>query len=140
MPQRKSRGVISDDPSAGAFGGLLAFGIGQLDHTWGYRGWRFIYVIEGLVSLVVALAAYFWIQKTPEQQGGWLTPEEQRYLVLRGRYGYGSDKLGSKDEFNWRDARAAAKVSSDVSESGRPVAGRGAPRPPPPLLTHSRST
>ena len=33
--------------AAGAFSGLLAYGIGQLDHTWGYRGWRFIYCIEG---------------------------------------------------------------------------------------------
>lgn len=35
--------------AAGAFSGLLAYGIGQLDHVWGYRGWRWIYVIEGHV-------------------------------------------------------------------------------------------
>lgn len=34
--------------AAGAFSGLLAYGIGQLDYTWGYRGWRFIYCIEGI--------------------------------------------------------------------------------------------
>ncbi|KAJ4263263.1 hypothetical protein NW764_016140 [Fusarium oxysporum] len=31
---------------AGAFTGLLAYGIGHLDCTWGFRGWRFIYCIE----------------------------------------------------------------------------------------------
>jgi len=32
---------------AGAFSGLLAFAIGQLDGTWGYRGWRWIFCLEG---------------------------------------------------------------------------------------------
>jgi hypothetical protein len=31
---------------AGAFSGLLAYGIGHLDGTWGYKGWRFIYVVR----------------------------------------------------------------------------------------------
>lgn len=34
--------------SAGGFSGLLAYAIGQLDYEWGYRGWRFIYCIEGI--------------------------------------------------------------------------------------------
>lgn len=33
--------------AAGAFSGLLACGIGQLIYIWGYRGWRWIYCIEG---------------------------------------------------------------------------------------------
>ena len=33
--------------AAGAFSGLLAYGIGQLDGTWGYRGWRWIFCLEG---------------------------------------------------------------------------------------------
>lgn len=33
--------------SAGAFSGLLAYAIGQLDGTWGYSGWRWIYCLEG---------------------------------------------------------------------------------------------
>jgi hypothetical protein len=58
----------------------------------------------------VAVAAYFWIQERPAKQGGWLSPEEQRYLVLRNRYGYGAAKSGSNDEFSWKDARSAFKV------------------------------
>lgn len=33
--------------AAGAFSGLLAYGIGQLDGTWGYSGWRWIFCLEG---------------------------------------------------------------------------------------------
>jgi len=36
---------------AGAFSGLLAFAIGQLDGTWGYRGWRWIFCLEGKTNL-----------------------------------------------------------------------------------------
>src|SRR5262245_51478805 len=46
---------------AGAFSGLLAYAIGHLDNTWGYRGWRWIYVLEGLLAVVVGFIAYFLI-------------------------------------------------------------------------------
>jgi MFS family permease len=36
--------------AAGGFSGLLAYAIGQLDGTWGYRGWRWIYCLEGKAS------------------------------------------------------------------------------------------
>lgn len=97
-------------PSAGAFSGLLAYGIGQLDRTWGFRGWRWIYVLEGLLSLIVAIIAFFWIQERPAKQGKWLEPEEQRYLVLRNRFMYGQAKSGSKDEFRWSHIVDALKV------------------------------
>ncbi|WVQ83331.1 hypothetical protein IAT38_005470 [Cryptococcus sp. DSM 104549] len=84
---------------AGAFSGLLAYGIGQLDGTWGYHGWRFIYVIEGLFSLIVAVVMFFLLQETPEKQGKWLNDEERRFLVLRSKFLYGSDKSGASDEF-----------------------------------------
>ncbi|WVQ83730.1 hypothetical protein IAT38_005874 [Cryptococcus sp. DSM 104549] len=94
---------------AGAFSGLLAFGIGQLDHTWGYRGWRFIYVIEGLFSVCVAVAAYFVVQDAPEKQGKWLNAEDRRFLVLRNRFTYGKDKSGSSDKLKKSDILQALK-------------------------------
>lgn len=74
--------------------------------------WRFIYVIEGIVSLCMAILAFFWIQDRPAKQGGWLEPDERQYLVLRNRFMYGAARAGtgSKDEFNWRDIVSALKV------------------------------
>lgn len=46
---------FSGASAAGAFSGLLAYGIGQLDYTWGFRGWRFIYCIEGMPSIIIRL-------------------------------------------------------------------------------------
>ncbi|TYJ52658.1 hypothetical protein B9479_006750 [Cryptococcus floricola] len=94
---------------SGAFSGLLAYGIGQLDYTWGYRGWRFIYIIEGVFSLFVGIGAYFLLQESPDKQGGWLGEDERRFLVLRNRYTYGSDQSGSSDKLQKKDVIAALK-------------------------------
>lgn len=94
---------------SGAISGLLAFGLGQLDHVWGYRGWRFIYVVEGVISFVVALGAYFWITDSPERSKRF-TKQERRYIVLRGTFTYGGNQGGTKDDFTWRDFASAAKV------------------------------
>lgn len=34
---------------ASAFGGILAFGLMQMEGVGGYGGWRWIFIIEGLV-------------------------------------------------------------------------------------------
>lgn len=35
---------------ASAFGGILAFGLIQMEGVAGYGGWRWIFIIEGIVS------------------------------------------------------------------------------------------
>ncbi|KAJ3569540.1 hypothetical protein NP233_g4984 [Leucocoprinus birnbaumii] len=46
---------------AGAFGGLLATGISRMDGLGGRPGWSWIFVVEGLVTIGVALVAKFII-------------------------------------------------------------------------------
>ncbi|KAL7418629.1 hypothetical protein Q5752_007087 [Cryptotrichosporon argae] len=93
---------------AGAFSGLLAYGIGHLDGTWGYHGWRFIYVIEGVFTTVIALGACFVLYDTPAKVGKWLSDDEKRFLVLRNEFEYGGANAAGADEtFNWAAARQA---------------------------------
>ncbi|KAJ5579711.1 uncharacterized protein N7459_005696 [Penicillium hispanicum] len=93
--------------AAGAFSGLLAYGIGQLDHTWGYRGWRFIYCIEGLFSLCLSIAAFFFVYDTPATVT-WLSAEEKEFLILRQKFSTGGDTgIAEKENFSWKHARAA---------------------------------
>jgi MFS family permease len=94
---------------AGGFSGLLAFGIGHLDGTWGFRGWRFIYVIEGVFTAVVAIAAFFLVHDKPAKVKRWLTDEERRYIVLRNQYEYGGNTGGTDDSFSWPAARQSLR-------------------------------
>ncbi|KAH6885642.1 major facilitator superfamily domain-containing protein [Coprinopsis sp. MPI-PUGE-AT-0042] len=44
---------------AGAFGGLLAYGIAHMDGIGGLQGWQWIFCLEGIVTVLVAVAAFF---------------------------------------------------------------------------------
>ncbi|OKL63834.1 hypothetical protein UA08_00774 [Talaromyces atroroseus] len=94
--------------AAGAFSGLLAYGIGQLDYTWGYRGWRFIYCIEGVFSFCIAVAGFWLVYDTPAKVK-WLTPEEKEFLTLRHKFSAGGENtgIGEKEGFSWKHARSA---------------------------------
>ncbi|KAJ5560243.1 hypothetical protein N7513_002642 [Penicillium frequentans] len=66
---------------AGAFGGLLAYLIANLDGKGGYAGWRWIFIIEGLLTCVVAIALKYFVVDWPET-AKFLT-EEERVLLSR---------------------------------------------------------
>nr|XP_019012051.1 uncharacterized protein I206_02889 [Kwoniella pini CBS 10737]OCF50832.1 hypothetical protein I206_02889 [Kwoniella pini CBS 10737] len=99
-------GVLS-----GALSGLLAYGIGQLDGKHGWRGWRYIYVIEGGFTLFVGIVALFTLQETPQKTKKWLNDREKRFLLLRSKFLYGGGRMGSKDEFSLKDVIKALKSS-----------------------------
>jgi len=70
---------------AGAFGGLLAFGIGKMDGVGGLEGWRWIFILEGIVTCAVAVIAFFCLYDFPET-AEFLTEEERAFVVHRLRY------------------------------------------------------
>ncbi|KAI0032906.1 MFS general substrate transporter [Vararia minispora EC-137] len=65
---------------AGAFGGILAFGIEHLEGRGGLHGWQWIFLIEGLITIVVALGAYFFMPDYPET-ARFLSEEERNFVV-----------------------------------------------------------
>ncbi|KAG0244081.1 hypothetical protein BGW41_000509 [Actinomortierella wolfii] len=50
---------------AGAFGGVLGYGLAKLDGRGGLHGWQWIFIIEGLITIVVAIATYFLLPDFP---------------------------------------------------------------------------
>ncbi|ROT34479.1 pantothenate transporter liz1 [Sodiomyces alkalinus F11] len=74
---------------AGAFGGLLAAAIGKMHGVRGYQGWRWIFILEGLLTVVVSFFFYFWLPDFPED-AKWLSPEEKTYVAARLRLDQGS--------------------------------------------------
>lgn len=67
---------------AGAFGGLLAYALNHMDGLQGYAGWRWIFIIEGLLSAVLAVPMKFILADWPDQ-ARFLSGREKE--LLRGR-------------------------------------------------------
>lgn len=69
--------------TGGGFSGLLAFAIAKMDGMAGLEGWRWIFIIEGIATVIGALMCFFFLCDTPALSYRWLEPEEIRYLELR---------------------------------------------------------
>ncbi|KAF9891063.1 hypothetical protein FE257_004998 [Aspergillus nanangensis] len=69
---------------AGAFSGLLAFAIGKLDGVAGYSGWRWIFILEGIATVLVAVGAYFLVYDSLET-APFLTADERLPVEGYGR-------------------------------------------------------
>ncbi|KAM0227345.1 hypothetical protein ACHAP5_012198 [Fusarium lateritium] len=68
---------------SGAFSGLLAAGIAQMDGVGGYEGWRWIFILEGIATVVMGVLCFFLLIDSPSLSGRWLAPEEIRFLELQ---------------------------------------------------------
>lgn len=62
---------------ATAFAGLIALGIFEMDGVAGLAGWRWLFIIQGVATFVVALGAVFTLPDHPLTTK-WLTPEERQ--------------------------------------------------------------
>lgn len=45
--------------AAGAFGGVIAYGVGNLDGAMGWRAWRWLFLIEGVITIFAGLCCVF---------------------------------------------------------------------------------
>ncbi|KAK7429014.1 hypothetical protein QQZ08_004421 [Neonectria magnoliae] len=68
--------------AAGAFGGLLARGIMEMDGLGGLNGWAWIFILEGLITLVFAFMAFFVMYDYPDT-AKFLNDNERREVVRR---------------------------------------------------------
>ena len=108
---------------AGSFGGLLSYGvIGGLNGAGGFAGWRWLFIIEGLISLVLVLVP--WILVPADMNTAWWLTEEDRQTHLKRieaiRPYHGPDKLV------WRDVFAAFKDWKVYVSGFCQLAGAGA--------------
>ncbi|GME44343.1 D-galactonate transporter [Neofusicoccum parvum] len=75
--------LYSSAASGGAFSGLLAFGLAKMDGIGGLDGWRWIFIIEGLITVFMAVMCFFFLIDSPALSSRWLSSDEIRYLELR---------------------------------------------------------
>ncbi|KAJ4303953.1 hypothetical protein N0V88_001554 [Collariella sp. IMI 366227] len=90
---------------AGAFSGLLAFAIGKMNGVGGLHGWQWIFILEGIVTVIVACIAFWALFDFPET-ATFLTEEEREFVIYRLKYqGQAADtghaQVAQADEFKW---------------------------------------
>ncbi|KAF8529986.1 putative MFS nicotinic acid transporter Tna1 [Gautieria morchelliformis] len=65
---------------AGAFGGLLAFGIRHMAGVGGKNGWAWIFILEGLLTIICAIPALWLVQDFPQYSNILSTRERAKWL------------------------------------------------------------
>ena len=68
---------------SGAFSGLIAAGISKgMDGVRGLGAWRWMFILEGLVTVIIAFTAYFVLPNFPHTTK-WLSEQERQMAVYR---------------------------------------------------------
>jgi MFS family permease len=69
--------LYSGNILASAFAGLIAIGVFELDGVHGVSGWRWLFIIQGVATFVIAVFACFILPDEPLTTR-WLSPEERK--------------------------------------------------------------
>ncbi|GAB1316877.1 High-affinity nicotinic acid transporter [Madurella fahalii] len=75
---------------ASAFGGLLASAIAHMDGIRGLRNWRWVFILEGILSVLVALGAFFCVSDFPDQ-ATWLSAREYQWVLRKTHHVHQQD-------------------------------------------------
>jgi MFS family permease len=82
---------------ASMFGGLLATGIAKMDGVGGKSNWRWIFILEGIGTIIVGILTYFLCSDFPSE-AKWLTHEEREWVLQRTR-----THAGESSRVAWSD-------------------------------------
>lgn len=83
---------------SGAFSGLIAAGITNgLDGARGISAWRWLFIIEGAITVTIALMAFFILPNFPRTTT-WLTEQQRQLAVWRLQEDVGVDDWVSSEK------------------------------------------
>lgn len=91
---------------SGAFSGLLAAGIAKMSGVGGYEGWRWIFILEGIATVILGVACFFFLIDSPKLSGKWLSQDEIRFLELQHFIKDGGSFKEERKKTSWKDIKA----------------------------------
>lgn len=94
---KRSAVIFAFSALSSAFGGILAFGLTQINGPDGFEGWRWLFVIEAILTLL-AVPLFFWVFPTSPTDAWFLTDEEKRMMVIRYAQ---NPHWGINEKFSW---------------------------------------
>ena len=74
--------VVAHANLAGAFGGSIGYGMGKLNGVSGLQGFRWLFIIEGLITAVCTILVVFFLPDYPST-ARWLSDEEKKFAEDR---------------------------------------------------------
>ncbi|KAJ1547200.1 hypothetical protein HK096_004026 [Nowakowskiella sp. JEL0078] len=87
---------------AGAFGGVLAFGIAQMGGVLGLKGWQWVFLIEGIPTALFGIATWFVLPDFPST-AKFLTEDERKLATARLKLDHVD---ADEKEFSWPQFKA----------------------------------
>ncbi|KAJ6457051.1 major facilitator superfamily domain-containing protein [Mycena vitilis] len=84
---------------SGAFGGIMAYGIINLNGKAGHSGWQWIFIIEGAITVVVGLVSFLLMPDSPDH-ARFLNAEEKAYVKAKLKED-GAIQDEAADSFSW---------------------------------------
>lgn len=79
-------------------GGAIAYGISVHAETYSLHGWKILFIVVGLMTVVVGVAFYFHIPDTPAQ--AWFLSDEEKLIVIErirsNQQGFGNKHFKKK--------------------------------------------
>ncbi|KAF3398002.1 hypothetical protein F1880_006439 [Penicillium rolfsii] len=104
----RTAALYSGSLLSGAFSGLIAAGITSgMDNKLGLRAWRWLFIIEGAITIAVAVIAIFVLPNFPRTTS-WLSEEEKALAAWRLEEDIGEDDwVDSEDQSFLHGAKLA---------------------------------
>lgn len=60
----------------------IAYGVGHMNGAAGLEGWRWLFIVEGVPSVLLGIFVFFFMPNYPEK-AKWLTAEEKELQKRR---------------------------------------------------------
>ncbi|CEQ42619.1 SPOSA6832_04445, partial [Sporobolomyces salmonicolor] len=92
---------------SGVVGGLIAAGFLKMDGLGGWEGWRYLFAIEGGITVLISIAIAFYVPDS-YHHAHYLTPRQK--LLMRVREVQSAHYTGSQD-FSWGEVRKALALN-----------------------------
>lgn len=100
--KRQERGlrsaiIFAFSALSSAFGGVLAYGLTQIQGPGNFQGWRWLFIVEGIITLCI-VPLYFFLFPQEPRTAWFLKAEEKEMMIAR----YANDPhWGIDEKFTW---------------------------------------
>ncbi|KAG6916595.1 hypothetical protein DXG01_006203 [Tephrocybe rancida] len=91
---------------SGAFSGILAYGIIQMDGVGKRPGWAWIFILEGLFTVVFGLTAFYTLPRSPAH-ARFLNEKEKKLIITHLKESGATGHDEETDAFSWREVKQA---------------------------------